>query len=299
MIYIEKLDLPTLEVFRSDCTDNYYLNSTHKSAYPFHVLSYRGLFEVSFGDITIITGGNGTGKSTLLNVIAQLLNLRRPTPFNKTEYFDEYLSKCILTKSRTAYQLPADVSQYGRIITSDEVFDYMIETRLKNDEIDDRRKAMSAEIERLKNAKLPTRINMSNPESIRAYRHQSEVKRKSKSKYIKEHLGFNLAENSNGENAFRFFTDAILPYGLYLLDEPENSLSAERQIDLAGWISSMARYEHCQFIISTHSPFIMSTEGARLYNLDVYPARIMPWTEVASVKVYHDFFAQHANEFKA
>ena len=89
MIYIKKLNL--LSVHDDNFLDDYELRFTHRSAYQFHVLSYRGLFEVDFDDITIITGGNGSGKSTLLNVIAQKLGLRRPTPFNKTEYFDRYL----------------------------------------------------------------------------------------------------------------------------------------------------------------------------------------------------------------
>ena len=40
---------------------------------------------------------------------------------------------------------------------------------------------------------------------------------------------------------------------LYLLDEPENSLSAELQLDLLKFIENSARFYNCQFIISTHS----------------------------------------------
>ena len=293
MIYINKLTLPSLD---ADNINNE-LNFVHKSAYPFHVLSYRGLFEVEFDDITIITGGNGSGKSTLLNVIAQKLGLRRPTPFNKTEYFDHYLRLCSIKLSDIAYQLSTDIKEYGRIITSDEVFDHLIDTRLRNDEIDDRRKKMCEEIDALRKAPMQTFIDFSNPDSIRSYSRQSEARRKTKSKYIKDNLGFNVAENSNGESAFKFFTDAIRSHGLYLLDEPENSLSAEKQIDLSQWIASMSRYERCQFIISTHSPFLMSTPGAKLYNLDVYPASTMKWTEVASVKTFYNFFKEHEEEF--
>mgnify|MGYP006990124335 CR=1 FL=1 len=35
----------------------------------------------------------------------------------------------------------------------------------------------------------------------------------------------NVREHSNGESAFLYFTDKIKENGLYLLDEPENSLS--------------------------------------------------------------------------
>ena len=295
MKYISTLTLPSLD---SDnlISQSYY--HVYQSVYPFRILSTRGLFQVDFDDITIITGGNGSGKSTLLNVIAQKLRLRRQTPFNDTDFFERYLAKCEIEKTREAMQLSVGIAQYGRIITSDEVFDYMIETRLKNDEINDRRKRMIEEIEEMKSEPLPRTINVEDSESVRNYARHWDAKHKSPSKYVKENLGFNLAENSNGENAFRFFTEAIRPYGLYLLDEPENSLSAERQIDLSEWIFSMARYERCQFIISTHSPFMMATPGAKLYNLDVHPARVMSWTEVASVKVYHDFFEKHAEDFR-
>ena len=292
MIYIEKLTLPSLDRNQICVNETY-----HRSFYPFKVLSYHGFYEVEFSDITLITGGNGTGKSTLLNVIAQKLNLRRQTPFNRTEFFDSYLERCRIKRSDIALQMPCDIKDYGRIITSDEVFDHLLDLRLNNEEIDDTRKVMLEEIERLEGAPLPRHINLQNHEEIEAYSKQVEVRRKTKSCYVKDHLGFNILEQSNGENAFKYFTDAMKPQGLYLLDEPENSLSAERQIDLAGFIESVARFEHCQFIISTHSPFLMSMKSAKLYNLDVNPAAVIPWTEVAAVKVYHDFFKEHEQEF--
>lgn len=175
----------------------------------------------------------------------------------------------------------------------------MIDSRLKNDDIDDNRKDVGEEFWRLKNTEMPKEINLEDPESIHAYTYQWHAKKKSMtySKYIKEKVGFNLKENSNGENAFKFFTEAIKPNGLYLLDEPENSLEAERQIDLNEFIASMAQYERCQFIISTHSPFLMSMPGARLYILDVNPASVMPWTDVKTVRIYKEFFDKHADEF--
>jgi len=292
MIYIEKIILPSLVGNQILVNETY-----HRSYYPFHVLSSRGLYEVDFSDITLITGGNGTGKSTLMNVIAQKLQLRRQTPFNRTELFDTYLSRCKIKRSDISLQMPYDIREYGRIITSDEVFDHMLDLRMKNEDIDEKRRAMLEEIERLQNAPLNRHIDTEDPASIDAYTKHMEIRNKTKSRYVKEHLGFNILEKSNGENAFRYFTDAMKPQGLYLLDEPENSLSAERQIELAGFIEDMARFEHCQFIISTHSPFLMAIKGAKLYNLDVHPATVMSWTEVAAVKVYHGFFKEHESEF--
>lgn len=165
MIYIEKLHLPSLD---SDWTDSN-LNYTHKSAYPFHVLSQQGLFDVFFRDITIVVGGNGAGKSTLLNIIAQKLKLRRHTAFNNTAYFEEYLKQCSVEKSLAAYQLPVDIADYGRIITSDEVFDYMIETRQRNDEIDRQRSLMLKEIDTIKRSEMPSHIDLTNQDSVKEY----------------------------------------------------------------------------------------------------------------------------------
>ena len=57
----------------------------------------------------------------------------------------------------------------------------------------------------------------------------------------------------------------------YLLDEPENSLSAENQLKLKQFIEDSARFYNCQFIISTHSPFILSLTDALIYDLDSNP----------------------------
>ena len=297
MIYLESIKLPSLDEDYLDPLRYRYELSTHLSTYPFHVLSHQGLFEVQCSDIVLITGGNGTGKSTLLNVIAQKLHLKRPTPFNHSDMFDTYLQRCSCKLSPAALQRQEDVSEYGRIITSDEVFDYIIDARIQNDVIDDKRQETARRFSDLRHMAKPSGIDLEDPQSIRTYLEHAKAMKKTKARYVNDNLGFNLLERSNGENAFKFFTEAMLPKGLYLLDEPENSLSAERQMDLCSFIESMARYEQCQVIISTHSPFLMSMKGARLYNLDVYPAAVMPWTEVASVRTYYEFFKTHTDEF--
>lgn len=47
------------------------------SKYPFNTFRYRELPTFEFGPITIFCGGNGSGKSTILNVIAESLQLQR------------------------------------------------------------------------------------------------------------------------------------------------------------------------------------------------------------------------------
>ena len=64
---------------------------------------------------------------------------------------------------------------------------------------------------------------------------------KTQSRYIRNTLVDNVREHSNGESAFIYFSDKIKENGLYLLDEPENSLSPERQQELRRFIEDSAR----------------------------------------------------------
>ncbi|MDF2512679.1 MAG: ATP-binding cassette protein, partial [Herbinix sp.] len=107
----------------------------------------------------------------------------------------------------------------------------------------------------------------------------------------------NVREYSNGESAFIYFSEKIGENGLYLLDEPENSLSPKRQIELMNFIEESARFFGCQFIISTHSPFLLAMRGARVYNLDKNPVTIERWTELENVRTYYDFFKNRESEF--
>ena len=124
------------------------------------------------------------------------------------------------------------------------------------------------------------------------------AKRLTPSKYVRENVMGNLPEKSNGESAFLYFTEHIKEDGIYLLDEPENSLAAGLQIKLARFIEDSARFFNCQFILATHSPFLLSMAGAKVYDLDDVPVRERQWTELENVRVYADFFFKHREEFE-
>lgn len=93
------------------------------------------------------------------------------------------------------------------------------------------------------------------------------------------------------------YSNAIKENALYLLDEPENSLSAALQMKLKSFLEDSARFYHCQFIISTHSPFLLSMQGAKIYDLDSDPIGVKPWTELENVKTYYGFFKSHEKSF--
>ena len=103
---------------------------------------------------------------------------------------------------------------------------------------------------------------------------------------------------SNGETYLQYFEEYLQPNALYLLDEPEVSLSPENQVALAEEINKMARLLQCQFIIVTHSPFMLGTLNAKIYNLDTKEYDIAKWSELENVRYFYDFFKKHEKEFE-
>ena len=265
----------------------------YDSFYPFRILSQRALERLDFEPITILYGGNGSGKTTAVNVIAEKLGLQRDTLYNRSPFFEDYTAMC-------RYELRAEIPSCSRIITSDDVFDYMLNLRAINEGIDRQREELFQEYIEFKSEKYAQyrlkslddyeefkRINMA----------RSRTPSKTQSKYIRRFLMDNAREQSNGESAFVYFTNKIQENGLYLLDEPENSLSPQRQQELTGFLEDSARFFGCQFVIATHSPFLLSMRGARIYNLDADPVSTARWTALPAVRTYYDFFMRHADAF--
>ena len=125
----------------------------------------------------------------------------------------------------------------------------------------------------------------------------TKARRMTQSKFVRSELMDNIREYSNGESAFLYFSEKISENGLFLLDEPENSLSPARQQELVNFIEDSARFFGCQFVISTHSPFVLAMRGAKIYDLDEDPVDVKKWTELENVREYYNFFKEHEDEF--
>lgn len=135
-------------------------------------------------------------------------------------------------------------------------------------------------------------------DSIKNFKNDYNMRRLSFSKLVKLNVGSDIILHSNGETAYDYFVNMIEINGLYLLDEPENSLSAELQGYLAEFLEQMADKAHCQFIIATHSPFFLSIPNAKLYNLDNKEIVEDKWTNLPTVKAYYELFKKREKEFK-
>ena len=259
----------------------------YDSFYPFKILSKHDLDRLDFMPITILYGGNGSGKSTALNVIAEKTGIQRDSNYNKTNFMKDYVNLCYMN-------VDEDIPENSRIITSDDVFDYMLNIRNLNEGIDTKREKLFEEY-------LDAKYSQFQLKSIEDYDQLKKVNRtrsKTQSRFVRGELMDNVREYSNGESASRYFTQKIGENGLYLLDEPENSLSPKRQMELVSFLEESVRYFGCQFIISTHSPFLLAMREAKIYNLDENPVTVKRWTELENVRTYYDFFIAHEKEFQ-
>ena len=196
MIYLDSITFPDADeewAFRLNVK-----RTCYNTMYPFGVLSAAGLQRLDFEPITILYGGNGSGKTTALNVIAEKLGLARETPFNRSSFFDDYVRHCRVSVERTA---PAG----SRIVTSDDVFDYMLGVRCLNDGIDRRREELFVEHTHARHSQVRVR----SLDDYDALKKQNSARRHTQSAFVREQLMENVREQSNGESAAFFFRQRV------------------------------------------------------------------------------------------
>ena len=277
MVYLEEFELPSYEFEcrffggqKRTCYDTFY---------PFDIFPEKDLEELSFEPITIFYGSNGSGKTTLINVIAEHLSASRDAAYNKSNFFDLYVAGC---RARWQYGY-----QDSTVITSDDVFDYIFNVRNINDGVDVKRDDLLEEYLDLKH----THFQMRSLDDYEQLKKVNQARRQSGSQFVRKNLMKNIPEKSNGESALMYFTNKIQENQIYLLDEPEY------QQELLQFIEDSARFFNCQFIIATHSPFLLAAKHAKIYDLDAKPVVVKRWTELENVRRYFDFFMAHAEEF--
>ena len=286
MIYLSQFVFPSPE--REEMFLHRIKETCFNTYYPFQILPQHQVHTLNFDEnITVLYGGNGSGKTTALNVMAEALELKRDALYNKSSFFEDFVNMCEKVLVR---ELPG----HSRMIASDDVFDFMLNIRGLNEGVDTRRRDLFEEYYQNKSSDFKLRTISDYEQLVKV----NSARRLTKSKYVKKQLNANVREHSNGETAFLYFTEKLQENALYLLDEPENSLCPEKQLELADYIEQSARFFGCQFIMATHSPFLLSMKNAKIYNLDEERMCVSKWTELKNVRVYFDFFQEHRQEFE-
>lgn len=282
MVYLKEFNLLS-EDFENGILINERRNYFHNQ-YPFRIFPDKKLEKMDFANITILYGGNGSGKSTILNIIAEKLNAKG---LNLTggEMFQTYVDYC---KYETSLEIPDEI----KIIKSDDVFDYIYNVKRINNRGFNRREALLKEYFECKKTSIRD-IN-----DYQSIKNEVDAKRLGPSDFIRGRmLNKDVLEQSNGESALMYFISEIKDNGVYLLDEPENSMSASMQLKLTKFLEESARFFNCQFIIATHSPFILEMDGASIYDLDSVPVSMKNWWELENMKIYYNFFKDNHEKF--
>lgn len=258
-----------------------------KNNYPFLIFPNKKLENISFSDITIFYGNNGSGKSTLLNIIANKIGASRNLQLLKGENFINYLKLC-------KYDMNNNNCFETKMINSEDIFDYLINVKCINSNLVNQRNNLVNEFVDNKYYKKAKDVT-----DIEEMKKVISARKKTMSKYVRENiLAKDIVEQSNGETALMYFTKEITENGIFILDEPENSLSPIMQIKLAKFLEDSVRFFNCQFIIATHSPFILALKDALIYDLDSIPVKTRKWSELDNVKEFYKFFKDREEEFK-
>lgn len=271
MIYLSSFKL-------SDCQIG------NPNIYPYCVFRGKYIEPFVFAPITVFYGNNGSGKSTLLNIIANKLGLKgkenaASNSYGIRNYCDVFSSEC-------SYSLGED--EFGREIR------YLPKNSryIKSEDI-------LYEVKKIQQKQVLSEGMLYDYVKRGMKKEEAEKYLKSKEGFKqREYILFAQEKYSNGETSMQYFDEFLQPEALYLLDEPEVSLSPANQVALAEEINKMARLLDCQFIIATHSPFMLGTLNAKIYNIDSKEYDIMKWSDLENVRFFYDFFKKREREFE-
>jgi predicted ATPase len=84
---------------------------------------------------------------------------------------------------------------------------------------------------------------------------------------VRRDYGQELDSFSHGEAYMHIMHQMVNQRGIYLLDEPEASLSPAKQLAFIYFIQNHLQHFNSQFIIATHSPMLMAYTNATIYEI--------------------------------
>lgn len=237
--------LPSLDsaLFLKSINNTYSETSmSEEEQYPMFVPIIRNLKQFRFEQpITIFSGANGCGKTTLLEIIAAKIGANRIGE---------------ATSTNTVYQIASRHFDLKMLKRSKRNFFFSGEDFIKYIEWVEQTKQESRQAIR----DIDTEYGDTYAAMLAKQPHQRTLYD------LANMYAQNLSERSHGEGFIDFFKARLIEGGLYLLDEPESALTYENQYLLAMLIREAAK-KGCQFIISTHSPVITAIPEADLYEI--------------------------------
>jgi predicted ATPase len=217
-------------------------------AYPFNLAVIRNLGVLQLDSaVTCLVGENGSGKSTLVEGIGLAAELPvvggQPADQDPTlKPLDVFSRRLRLSWKRR--------TRRGFLFRAEDFFRF---ARRMAEELKEMEALKTEYSERFKDRPTARMLTTGSAGG--------------QARGIESRYGRDLHNRSHGESFLDFFKSRFVPDGIYLMDEPEASLSPQRQLALLGMIKDMVE-QGAQFIIATHAPILMACPGATIYNLD-------------------------------
>lgn len=251
--------------------------------YPYNVFRGKYIEPFVFSPITVFYGNNSSGKSTLLNIIANRLQLNgkeyaTSNSFGIVDYCNAFSNEC-------SYSLGED--DFGFVIKN-----------LPGNSRYIKSEDILYEIKKIQQKQvLSDGMEYDYVQKGMTIQEAKDFLSSKEGRKQEEYIKFAQEKYSNGETSMQYFEEYLQPNALYLLDEPEVSLSPSNQVLLANEINKLARLLECQFVIATHSPFMLGTLNAKIYNIDTKEYDVVKWNELENVQYFYNFFKKHEQEF--
>ncbi len=101
--------------------------------------------------------------------------------------------------------------------------------------------------------------------------------------------GKSLITQSHGQSLMSYFQSRYNIKGLYFLDEPETALSPSSLIELLNLLIKINKQGHAQFIIATHSPFLMALPDSEILTFDNEIIKPIKYKDTDYYKLYKNF----------
>ena len=97
------------------------------------------------------------------------------------------------------------------------------------------------------------------------------------------------------ENMVKSHQDKFIGYG----NPNAKILIIVPKKDVEGIISFSAGRYNTQFIIATHSPFLLAIPNAKIYNLDECPVKESKMWELDNMREYYNLFKSYSDKFES
>ncbi len=224
---------------------SFHIQTEREHPYPYSVpaIKFAKHIDVS-SKITFIIGENGSGKSTLLEAIAYRLQLPHMDGRG-------YSKKCFDAARKLVPHLALEWNierSVGFFFRAEDFGDYLNSVHRTDVSLHNQMGYLDDDV--------PDHIIQQMKDSANDQLHR-----------VRRDYGQELDTFSHGEAYMHIMHQMVNQRGIYLLDEPEASLSPSKQLAFIYFLQNHLQHFDSQFIIATHSPMLMAYPDASIYEI--------------------------------